>query len=549
MITIDNKELRNALEQIAKNKEDIAEIKQGLGDALPNPIPGPQGPKGDVGSVIKTGHGLPYFIPEAEEQIYWIDLDTGKWYQYNKDLGWTVTAELKGKEGKQGKQGIQGIQGKSGLGIDTLNSINIGDKGTADVIYHDGVAHIENTGSLTYNVRDSKLVNTVLDLPIKGDNKISIDASADGESIEVKIDKTGATEGQVLGVVNDAIAWKSLPELPTLAPVATSGSYNDLTDKPALKTVATSGSYNDLTDKPALKEVATTGNYNDLINKPTIPEVGDGTITIKQGDTVKGSFSVNDTTDKTIELDAGGGGTVDTSNLAKLNLGESAQGYQYLNQKFYTNNNTDGPNLTMLISKNNAVFSVETPYNDNSHFAYLQVSQGEPASGGTRQFNYSTVQLRALGYLLYRKGLGNGSTAVSICNLPIKEVEETTTHNLLSDKTVKTLFGNQSIYSADGTGNIDLYKHHLTVNGYGYDFYGDFYSSKSTQCDSLADLKTILGNSFKLQMYGAASTGALGSGWYMAMYLDENALHLAGSNGTNSIQYENLTIADEITTI
>ena len=197
MITIDNKELRNALEQIAKNKDDITEIKQGLGDALPNPIPGPQGPKGDVGSVIKTGHGLPYFIPEAEEQIYWIDLDTGKWYQYNKDLGWTVTAELKGKEGKQGKQGIQGIQGKSGLGIDTLNSINIGDNGTADVIYRDGVAHIENTGSLTYNVRDSKLVNTVLDLPIKGDNKISIDASADGERVEVKIDKTGATEGQV----------------------------------------------------------------------------------------------------------------------------------------------------------------------------------------------------------------------------------------------------------------------------------------------------------------------------------------------------------------
>ena len=547
MITIDNKELRNALEQIAKNKDDITEIKQGLGDALPNPIPGPQGPKGDVGSVIKTGHGLPYFIPEAEEQIYWIDLDTGKWYQYNKDLGWTVTAELKGKEGKQGKQGIQGIQGKSGLGIDTLNSINIGDNGTADVIYRDGVAHIENTGSLTYNVRDSKLVNTVLDLPIKGDNKISIDASADGESVEVKIDKTGATEGQVLGVVNNELAWKSLPELPNLALVATSGSYNDLTNKPALKTVATSGSYNDLTDKPALKQVATTGNYNDLINKPMIPFVGDGTITIKQGDTVKGSFSVNDATDKTIELDAGGG-TVDTSNLAKLNLGESLQGYQYLNQKFYTNNNTDGPNLTMLISKNNAVFSVETPYNDNSHSAYLQVSQGEPISGDTRKLNYSTVQVRALGYLLYRKGLGNGRTAVSICNLPIKEVEETITYNLLSDKSVKTLFG-QSIYSADGTGNIDLYKHHITVNGYGHDFYGDFYSSKSLQCDSLTDLKTILGNSFKLQMYGAASTGALGSGWYMAMYLDENALHLAGSNGTNSIQYDNLTITDTITTI
>ena len=539
MITIDNKELRNALEQIAKNKDDITEIKQGLGDALPNPIPGPQGPKGDVGSVIKTGHGLPYFIPEAEEQIYWIDLDTGKWYQYNKDLGWTVTAELKGKEGKQGKQGIQGIQGKSGLGIDTLNSINIGDNGTADVIYHDGVAHIENTGSLTYNVRDSKLVNTVLDLPIKGNNKIAIDASADGESVEVKIDETGATEGQVLGVVNNEVAWKSLPELPTLAPVATSGSYNDLTDKPALKTVATSGSYNDLTDKPALKQVATTGNYNDLINKPMIPFVGDGTITIKQGDTVKGSFSVNDATDKTIELDAGGG-TVDTSNFAKLQV--SSQNKQLFRTAANDNNGQE-----IFISGTQYPYSQFTIYSNQPNqldSAVLTVGTGwsrttTSGTGSQRMHYYSSYFSRE-----YKK---SRSSIKNDYKLP-QNNDTDTTYNLLSDKTLKTIFG-QSIYSADGTGNIDLYKHHLTVNGYGYDFYGDFYSSKSLQCDSLADLKTILGNSFKLQMYGAASTGALGSGWYMAMYLDENSLHLAGSNGTNSIQYENLTIADEITTI
>lgn len=547
MITIDNKELRNALEQIAKNKDDIAEIKQGLGDALPNPIPGPQGPKGDVGSVIKTGHGLPYFIPEAEEQIYWIDLDTGKWYQYNKDLGWTVTAELKGKDGKQGKQGIQGIQGNPGLGIDTLNSINIGDNGIADVIYRDGVAHIENTGSLTYNVRDSKLVNTVLDLPIKGDNKISVDASADGESVEVKIDKTGATEGQVLGVVNGAIAWKSLPELPNLAPVATSGSYNDLTNKPNLATVATSGSYNDLTNKPDLKTVATTGNYNDLINKPMIPFVGDGTITIKQGDTVKGSFSVNDSTDKTIELDAGGGGTVDTSNLAKLNIGENGA-----RQHFYVNNNPTSQNIEMFLDQGVARLGILVNDTNYLNTCELMIGKGHKASN-LSSYDERTFVITAEGLLKYRYGRNSSihdlNYEYTLPKINTTGSYKTEYHNLLSDKTVKTIFGNQSIYSADGTGNIDLYKHHLTVNGYGYDFYGDFYSSNSLQCDSLTDLKTILGNSFKLQMYGAASTGALGSGWYMAMYLDENALHLAGSNGTNSIQYENLTIADEITTI
>ena len=117
---------------------------------------------------------------------------------------------------------------------------------------------------------------------------------------------------------------------PHLAPVATSGSYNDLKDRPSdiggsftqvnsdwaetrgvaailnkpnLATVATTGNYNDLINKPTipthtsqltnnsdfttksyvdntvnalenqLATVATTGNYNDLTNKPTIPEV------------------------------------------------------------------------------------------------------------------------------------------------------------------------------------------------------------------------------------------------------------------------------------
>lgn len=51
---------------------------------------------------------------------------------------------------------------------------------------------------------------------------------------------------------------------PTLATVATSGSYDDLTSKPVLATVATSGSYNDLNDipDPTLIE-ATDGEYSE----------------------------------------------------------------------------------------------------------------------------------------------------------------------------------------------------------------------------------------------------------------------------------------------
>lgn len=42
-------------------------------------------------------------------------------------------------------------------------------------------------------------------------------------------------------------------------------------NKPSLAAVATSGSYNDLSNRPSLATVATSGSYNDLSNKPTIP--------------------------------------------------------------------------------------------------------------------------------------------------------------------------------------------------------------------------------------------------------------------------------------
>ena len=50
------------------------------------------------------------------------------------------------------------------------------------------------------------------------------------------------------------------------------------------------------------------GDYNDLTNKPTIPTVNNATLTIKQGGTTKGTFTANASTDVEIDLDAGGGG-------------------------------------------------------------------------------------------------------------------------------------------------------------------------------------------------------------------------------------------------
>ena len=64
-----------------------------------------------------------------------------------------------------------------------------------------------------------------------------------------------------------------------------------------------------------LATVATTGDYNDLDNKPTIPTVNDATITLTQGGTIKGSFTLNQGTNQTIDLDAGGVSSVDCDDI------------------------------------------------------------------------------------------------------------------------------------------------------------------------------------------------------------------------------------------
>ena len=47
-------------------------------------------------------------------------------------------------------------------------------------------------------------------------------------------------------------------------------SVSYIKNKPSLATVATTGSYSDLSGTPSLSNVATSGNYDDLLNKPNM---------------------------------------------------------------------------------------------------------------------------------------------------------------------------------------------------------------------------------------------------------------------------------------
>ena len=113
------------------------------------------------------------------------------------------------------------------------------------------------------------------------------------------IDRWGA-DLEALAAVARTGSYNDLTDKPNLAPVATSGNYNDLTNTPTIPTVPTNVSdfNNDagyitsddipaqvnadwnategvaqILNKPDLAPVATSGNYNDLTDKPTIPTV------------------------------------------------------------------------------------------------------------------------------------------------------------------------------------------------------------------------------------------------------------------------------------
>lgn len=111
------------------------------------------------------------------------------------------------------------------------------------------------------NLVTNAVENIELDLPASTtalaglmlpSDKTKLNGIAAGAEVNVNAD-WNATEGDAL-ILNK----------PTLATVATSGSYDDLTGKPVLATVTTSGSYNDLNDipDPTLIE-ATDGGYSE----------------------------------------------------------------------------------------------------------------------------------------------------------------------------------------------------------------------------------------------------------------------------------------------
>ena len=219
--------------------------------------------------------------------------------------------------------------------------------------------------------------------------------------------------------------YSDLNGTPTLATVATTGDYDDLTNKPTipaaqvnsdwnassgveeilnkpnLATVATSGAYSDLTGTPTLATVATTGDYDDLTNKPTIPTVSDSTITITQGGVTKGSFTLNQSSNSTIDVDAGGAGNDWYGTQAQFNAlpNKDANTNYWISDQIKYSEIKGTPDLSQYATQsavNTAVTNLQAEIADKAEIKYMTAQEYAAATkreGATYAVEGETIQL------------------------------------------------------------------------------------------------------------------------------------------------------------
>lgn len=118
--------------------------------------------------------------------------------------------------------------------------------------------------------------------------------------------------------------YDTYAEMIAAHPTGEVGDAYQVGENSGLATVATTGDYNDLINKPTIPAAQVNSDWNansgvaQILNKPTIPTVNNPTITITQGGVTKGSFTLNQSSNQTIDVDAGGGGgsTYDLNDVA-----------------------------------------------------------------------------------------------------------------------------------------------------------------------------------------------------------------------------------------
>ena len=514
------------------------------------PLQGPQGPKGDKGSQIYSGNGLPT-ITGQEGDIY-INTATGILYQY-EGTEWKEKFSIKGPMGPRGLQGLQGIQGQKG---ETGRMGPIGPQGIQGPKGDYGPSfNIQGTLSSTAN-----LPTPTEDMKSKGYCYIIPDAQG--------IKHVWIIQG------TDTLQWTDLGPSGVQGPKGDTGTgidtlkYLHLT-KGNIKAQyqPQDGIFLTSTGRATYKGENYHDEDHDFDATLRLPIFGKDGITIdKAADSEKieisgSSFLQKDTRNTGIRraYTVNENGT----NQEMMNIEVDVGPYNVYSLARRDGKNSvhglvpDSPTNTVLLNKkyvdDNYVKKVTTATQDSRVYGLnkdgtqtvFPLAQNVPAGHQVAQYT-ADANIRT-------------NKPISDLDCANKKYVDDAIAGL--NPQFKTLFGSQSIV---GTGNIDLYRHHVklskTVSTEAalseYEYYTDIISSQNFPIQSLTDLKTYLGNEFVKDIYGwctqtTTASGAVNKVYYGLAMTDTVILYQSMSNqgklSQESITY--YTITDTITTI
>lgn len=192
-------------------------------------------------------------------------------------------------------------------------------------------------------------------------------------------------------------------------------------------------------------------------------------------------------------------------------------------------------------------------YNDNGTWKVVDIAGGGSGGGGSIDptSTVTAYAFHATGaegeMYIYPDNIQQWDTAGNQYMYFFPTKSGVYSYTLLTNQNVKTLFGNQSIV---GSGNIDLYRHIVELNintGNGVTAYAVIISSKNLVIDSLADLKTVLGNTFNYPIQGFGQSDS--NEGIIAYLMTDQSVYCNTSYTTIPVSWANVTISDTVTTI
>ena len=256
-------------------------------------LKGDKGDKGDTGAQGLAGaNGADGFSPIATVT----PTDTGATISIT-DLNGTTTASItNGTDGQNGANGQNGADGFSPIATVTQTStgatISITDAQgttTADIANGTGSNAPIATTSVAGIVKPDGTTITVAP-----DGTIS---SASGHTLTPATDTTlgGIKVGSNLSITADGTLSADAQQV-TLYSSTGQNTDGAMTQKATTDALALKA------DSSSLAPVATSGNYNDLNNLPTLPTVNNGALTIQQNGTTLDTFTANSSDDKTVNI-------------------------------------------------------------------------------------------------------------------------------------------------------------------------------------------------------------------------------------------------------